>query len=142
METTKILTRRDGTLVIECRIPRWMDRPTKYDTGLTNLPPHPLMFADRPAQVGDVGCLGITEDWSPDACRAGEHRPRAWMLPGEDGIPGNSNGNITRCHGWRGTTDDARVEAHGIRRVVSITPVSRGLGWRVILSADLSPETP
>ena len=32
-----------------------------------------------------------------------------------EGYPGNSDNTIKRFHGWRGTTNDIAVYAHGVR---------------------------
>ena len=137
----KMLRRRDGTIVIEERIERWFNRPTRYDDGVENLMPDlPSYDYNRPIRVGDEGCLAIVKNVSPDSLRAGETEINATLRSDAAGLPGNSNPNITRLHGWRGTSNDCHVSAHGWRRVLSIRPVARGIGYRVILSADLQPD--
>lgn len=37
----------------------------------------------------------------------------------ESGYPGNTDHSIKRFHGWRGTTNDTYVEAHGVYTVKS-----------------------
>ena len=43
------------------------------------------------------------------------------------GYPGNMDGSVRRFHGWRGTTNDQRIEAHGVFRVKSVSTVYRDL---------------
>jgi hypothetical protein len=38
----------------------------------------------------------------------------------EDGVSGNSDHTIRRFHGWRGTTNNISINAHGLRECVSI----------------------
>ena len=95
----------------------------------------------RPVQVGDAGCLVTHHDVSPDAQRLrGPTEYSAHVVNSPEGIPGNSNHAITRLHGWRGTSYDSYCDAWGWRRVESIEPRKRGVGWVVILSADLRPD--
>jgi len=94
----------------------------------------------RTAQVGDEGCLSIITDVSPNALRDGCDTVSADLLPNEGGIPGNSNSDIERLHGWRGTTNDSQVMAWGWRRVLDVQPLKRGRGWMFRLSADLKPD--
>jgi hypothetical protein len=143
-ETITIRERRDGTLAIECRAPRWLERPTKHDRGLENDYPEPIILRteqhERPIERGDQGCLVSFEDVSPDGLRRSTPYTGVSMNGDPDGVPGNSDHTIKRLHGWRGTTDDASCQVWGWRRVISVEPLKRGLGWRVMLSVDLKPE--
>ena len=60
-----------------------------------------------------------------------------WIHDGP--VPGNSNPSIERYHGWRGTTDDRHIEAHGLRRVRRLRELKTGQG-SVTLSDDLHPD--
>ena len=98
-------------------------------------------YEKREIRVGDEGCLSTSHNVSPDAIRS--NRPTeysAQLFADPNGIPGNMNSNITRLHGWRGTTCDRCSEAWGWRRVESIEPRKRGEGYVVILSVDLKPD--
>ena len=44
-----------------------------------------------------------------------------------NGYPGNMGSSITRFHGWRGTTDDVAVYAHGVYTIKNIE-YSKGTG--------------
>ena len=61
--------------------------------------------------------------------------------PGE-GVPGNMDHSIKRYHGWRGTTDDVALYAHGLRQIVKVENVSMGanLGYKITVGKDLHPE--
>ena len=91
---------------------------------------------------GDEGCLVIKTDLSPNAYAAGcGGQPiKALLYHNPEGFPGNMDGNRRKLHGWRGTTGDICVTAYGWRKVRSITPLKRGIGDRIILSADLKPN--
>lgn len=78
-----------------------------------------------------MGCLGISYN------TLGDEHLAAWLTT--SGITGNMGGAAT-LHGWRGTTNDRSTFAKGWRRVESINPRRRGLGWVMILSADLRPD--
>lgn len=43
----------------------------------------------------------------------------------ESGYPGNTDSSVKCFHGWRGTTNDIRVEAHGVYTVKSVEHVTR-----------------
>ena len=43
----------------------------------------------------------------------------------ESGYPGNMDGNIRCFHGWRGTTNDTRIEARGVYTVKSVDHISK-----------------
>ncbi len=64
----------------------------------------------------------------------------AWHLQ-RGPVAGNSDHRVTRFHGWRGTTDDVFVEAHGVRRVLRVRALKNGT-VAVSVGADLHPEWP
>ncbi len=47
--------------------------------------------------------------------------PMNYQITIDDGIGGNLNHNIRQYHGWRGTTSDIAVYAHGKRKITKIT---------------------
>ena len=57
----------------------------------------------------------------------------------DEGFSGNTNKNIKRYHGWRGTTNNWYKEAIGVREIISITEQKNGL-YRVKLSDDIHPD--
>lgn len=131
---TVILTERgDGTIRIEAIGRR------EYIAALggdLEYMPAPLGIVDdlggeREARPGDAGCLA--ESYST---AAGGDKRSVWLDANPAGICGNMS-NARALTGWRGTTDDRAVIAHGWRRVISIEPRKRGIGWVAILSRDL-----
>ena len=128
----KLTERRDGTIRIEAIGTRepWGDEE-----------PDSIQICDhesgegREIQVGDEGCFVTTE---PETDTSTILSACLWDDP--YGYPGNTNHNIYRLHGWRGTTGGEYCEAHGWRRVKSIEPRKRGVGYVVILSADMKPD--
>lgn len=58
------------------------------------------------------------------------------------GVSGNMNSSIKRLHGWRGTTNNVSVTAHGVRRIVKSVRLKSGDAVRVTLGQDLYPDIP
>jgi hypothetical protein len=56
-------------------------------------------------------------------------------------VAGNSDHRLAKYHGWRGTTDDVFVEAHGVRRVLRIRAL-RNRTVAVTVGDDLHPDWP
>ena len=44
------------------------------------------------------------------------------------GIRGNVDSSIKRYHGWRGTTNDVALYAHGLRKIIKAEAVDLGAG--------------
>ena len=125
----RVTERRDGTIRIEAIGTRELIYGSAY------------VEDPDPINVGDEGCLVTGHSVSPPALRVNgptEYSVRLDINP--KGIPGNSNASIRRLHGWRGTSDNWCVIARGWRRVESIEPRKRGIGYVVILSVDLRPD--
>lgn len=69
----------------------------------------------------------------------GRHREQFYLrfdLLG--GVPGNSNQNIIRYHGWRGTTNDIEIYAYGLRQIESIKNTANGIS--ITVGPDLLPD--
>ena len=91
-------------------------------------------------RVGEHAILVSLTDVSPNAIRDGSDIPRFFLKFGcPDGIPGNSNPSQARYHGWRGTTNDSCLEAHGERQIIKIRQLSNG-AIAVTVGADLQPD--
>lgn len=58
------------------------------------------------------------------------------------GLAGNNNPAIRRTHGWRGTTNDVSVDAHGVRRceAVDIREYQSSTHYTIRFGPDLHPE--
>ena len=72
-----------------------------------------------------------------------EHLTRGWTKWGifyGDGYPGNMDHTVRRYHGWRGTTNDVYTEAHGLRRIISISRNKTDDGWKITVGRDPHPE--
>jgi len=94
-------------------------------------------------QVGSRVLLYSVDDVSPDALRRGGGKTR-WEISVEPrdieaGLGGNLDREIRRFHGWRGTTCDQSIHAHGVRRVKKIAVLKCG-DISVKLGRDLVPE--
>jgi hypothetical protein len=89
------------------------------------------------AKIGVIGTFYTIENTLPR--NRGTHYV-AGLCDHPDGVAGNMNKSIRCHHGWRGTTNNCAVYAHGRRQVIESRPLSRGVGWRTVLSADLCPN--
>lgn len=56
-----------------------------------------------------------------------------------EGFPGNSNKNIKRFHGWRGTTDDISIYAMGVRECIEVTrkEYQKTVHYRIVFGSDI-----
>ena len=123
-----IKTLKDGRMVIESRLSgldaEYLDAEECQITGDMN----------EPLPVGTVGTVYLIEDVNSDRIKA------VGLCQHPDGVRGNSNPAIRRHHGWRGTTNNSYCAAHGRREILESRALSRGVGWRTVLSADLAPD--
>ena len=62
-----------------------------------------------------------------------------YLAPDHGGICSNLNSEVKRYHGWRGTTDNIRIEAMGLRQIIAAHICKNGR-VRVWLSRDLYPD--
>lgn len=76
---------------------------------------------------------------SPNAIREGRSTDYYYLIFDTKGVGGNSNSDIRRYHGWRGTTQDISRTAHGLREIVKISITKRGY-VTVTVGPDLHPE--
>ena len=76
--------------------------------------------------VGTPAVLVSVTDASPNAIRAGENLPRYHLSFNLDGVPGNSDPKIKTTSGWRGTTNDSSVSAHGVVTIRKIRTLKNG----------------
>lgn len=59
-----------------------------------------------------------------------------------DGIGGNMDDSVKRFHGWRGTTNNVSITAHGLRRVIKVTDKEDDyeVYQKVTVGPDLHPD--
>jgi len=62
-----------------------------------------------------------------------------YLAPAE-GVPGNSDPNQRATEGWRGTTDDVVVYAHGWVRIIGVHLLARGYGYHVAFERVATEE--
>ena len=92
-------------------------------------------------RVGARVVLVSITDVSPNSRRDGKINQRFELRFSPDGIAGNSNPNILRFHGWRGTTNDISLDAHGEREIIRIKELKNG-EIAVTVGPDLNPDSP
>lgn len=90
-------------------------------------------------KVGNIVMLVSHTDVSPDALRRGSVPRFSLVFDSPDGIGGNTDRNVTRYHGWRGTTCDLSCDAHGLREIKSIRALNNGT-VAVTVGSDLRPD--
>ena|SRR3989304_8180648 len=88
-------------------------------------------------RVGAEFVVGSRRSVSPNAIRSGQQPINYFLSAGP--IGGNSDPQITRYHGWRGTTNDVHVEALGLRRVKTVRKLRNG-DFSVTFGQDLLPN--
>lgn len=76
--------------------------------------------------IGAQAVLVSATDVSPNAIRAGNSRPHYYLHWDLDGVPGNSNPHIKSTTGWRGTTGNRCVDAHGVVTIRKIRQLKSG----------------
>ena len=64
------------------------------------------------------------------------------IVKDQDGIRGNADSSIKRYHGWRGTTNDVTLYAHGLRKIAKVESVDLGAnyGYKITVGKDLYPD--
>lgn len=82
-------------------------------------------WVDTELRVGSLVTLASVTDVSPNARRAGTDTP-SYYLAGPNGVASNSDHTILSHSGWRGTTNDRAVYAHGLRRITNIRTLRSG----------------
>ena len=75
-------------------------------------------------KIGRQTVLVSSTNVSPNAHR--DAAPHYYLSFDLDGVRGNSDRNIKRTTGWRGTTDDVSVDAHGIVTIRKIRRLKNG----------------
>ena len=60
-----------------------------------------------------------------------------------DGVPGNADHSVRCYHGWRGTTCDIALYAHGLRKVIKksyVTVFPGDIKVKLTVGLDLAPD--
>jgi hypothetical protein len=116
---------------------------TKNPVDYSDNAPEPEYVYDwvpSPYKIGERVMLVSHTNVSPNAIRAGKNIDAySLIFNAPDGIAGNLNRNITRFHGWRGTTQDVSCYAHGLREIIKIRELKNGR-VAVTVGADLKPD--
>jgi len=90
-------------------------------------------------RIGALCLLIGRKDVSPNGIRDGATEKFSLDFRNTDrGVPGNTNSNICRYHGWRGTTGDISKMAYGLRKVIRIATVRGEV--HVTVGRDIHPD--
>ena len=76
-------------------------------------------------RVGDIGTLATSENVAQDS-----RITNVWLGDAR-GIGGNLDSTHRATSGWRGTTNDIAVYAHGLVEITDIRDLAQGYGYRV-----------
>ena len=87
----------------------------------------------HPVKVGDTVILIERYD-----INRGDTQWQLRIAP--DGIGGNSDNNIKRYHGWRGTTNNVSITAHGLRRVIKVRDSDPDKTFVVYQTVTVGPD--
>lgn len=83
-------------------------------------------------EPGDIGTIGAKYNQSPNSIRDGNSdRIIDLFIASKEGIPGNMNQDILMTDGWRGTTNEMAIYAHGLVKILFITKFKRGYGFKI-----------
>ena len=147
--TTKMREEKDGRLKVEwrfsCERPAPRGENPRYDLEAdmaADYAARTAMQAGKRNPDDDAYIIATRERVGPD------HRivPRMDLLLREDngdGWPGNMDPHRCRYHGWRGTTNDCAIYAHGLRRVLDVRVTGkRSKRVVVVLGRDLAENKP
>lgn len=90
-----------------------MDKTEKWEW-------HPTRY-----EIGAQAVLVSNTDVSPNALRSGTRAE--YMLSFDlHGVPGNMDRSIKRVSGWRGTTNDRSIDAHGLVTIKRVRRLKNG----------------
>lgn len=113
----------------------------KYDTGDTYVTLPRFQEMNRP-ELPEVGKMYLVEEREDVGPHGKNTKPTLGWWDDElmlsEGFPGNSDRSVRRFHGWRGTTDDVSVYAHGVRKCLSVTrrEFAKSVRYRIVFGAD------
>jgi len=100
-------------------------KPVDYENNLHA--EYDVRFVPTVYKIGARVMLVSHTDVSPNALRSGKTVDAYSLVFGApDGISGNTDRNIKRYHGWRGTTQDVSCYAHGLREIIKIRELKNG----------------
>ena len=151
--TTKQREDKDGRIKLEWRFtaegrrPRsegaYDDEAIMCDVAVGNL----IMKNDTQRRIDDIDdrpkMIATREYVGPNS--VGDHPDMDLLLRDDngEGWPGNSDPSQCQYHGWRGTTNDWAVYAHGLRRVLDVWVTGdRSKRVVVVLGRDLAEDKP
>lgn len=119
-KTTIITEQKDGLIKVDYRFTcDRMSRARYADRDFEGFEASACADDVNLPTVGQTYMVGQSEYVGPDRDRV--RQPRLCFEPDNgEGWPGNSNPNICRYHGWRGTTDDWSFYGCGVRRCLAV----------------------
>lgn len=113
------------------------DTLERFDVVSGEYPSENWDYIPTAVKIGAEMVLVSRENVSPNNIRSGQIKTEYWLSVGPVG--GNSSPDIKRYHGWRGTTNDRAIYAHGLRKVLKMRELKNGQ-IAVTVGQDLYPE--
>lgn len=98
----------------------------KQDDPYAMWPEYEYAWVRTAYEMGRQAVLVSATNVSPNAIRDGNNVPHHYLSFDLDGVPGNTNHSIKRTEGWRGTSNDRCVDAHGIVTIRKIRTLKNG----------------
>ena len=141
--TTKQREEKDGRLKLEWRFTAEGRRP-RSESGYDDEAIMCEIAADNLIMRNDTHRAKIVATREYVGPNSVGSRPDIELLLIDDngeGWPGNSDPTQCRYHGWRGTTNDWAIYAHGLRRVLDVRVTGdRSKRVVIVLGRDLATE--
>lgn len=132
MQTTIRLNSDEYRLTQDGRVEVWRETPTGYKPDYEAKNFHEeeqkcwsWAWQQTRYELGSRAVLVSVSDVSPNALHAGS-RPEFSLSFDLAGIPGNLNPSVKKTRGWRGTTSNRSVDAHGIVTIRKVRKLKNG----------------
>lgn len=74
-----------------------------------------------------------------DRWEAWRAKPLGESFSESEGVGGNVNSSIKRFHGWRGTTNNVYLSAHGVRKITKVSENADG-DIKITVGRDIHPN--
>ena len=142
---SKFYTRSNGQLVYECkyiadRASRSMHSPDSDADYIDYLIDYEIMMHEFPA-VDEVYMVATDTYVGPPNNVHPKHDAIIFKPDNGEGWRGNSDPNIKRYHGWRGTTDDWALYGEGVRKcIAAYVTGNRSKTVRFVFGKDLKKD--
>lgn len=134
-----VTERKDGRLVYELSYSVECNHPSEHTTEARDV--EEMIDVIPKPRVGNVYIPVTVSNTMSRNENTRDHLAWALLEDVPDGIGGNSNPDIKRFHGWRGTTNNIARYAEGVRKCESVKVAGKySKKLRIVFGPDLYPE--